>query len=354
MNGEPILLNQRERRMLMVGIDLETTGTDPSRAKICQFAAVSRCPGWLPEPGIESKFLVDPQCPIPESATKVHRLTDDMVRGVQSLAERAPALMELLGKCCQSGACIVGYNVRKYDLPLLFHALADLGFVFGAQPMVLDVLDLVSWYHRDLPSRKLEHVATNLGLPVESFDNRPFFDANVPPINPKIWENRAATFEEMKERAVESLRDMKQLADRARNGEPIPRPTEQAHDALSDVKAAFRILAAIRRRLDVPDTMAGDLNLLRLAQIAAVRVEAEYSQYKHYLYRCRESWSVESPPLRLGFGKHCGRLLSDILAEDPGYWRWLHDKIRPDMPVAAKQAMDETQQRQRQQKESAQ
>ena len=69
MNDNPILLNQRERRMLMVGLDLETTSADPSRARVVQFGAVSRCPGWLPPPGVESCFLVDPGVPLSACST---------------------------------------------------------------------------------------------------------------------------------------------------------------------------------------------------------------------------------------------------------------------------------------------
>lgn len=44
MNGSPHLLNQRPKRMLFVGLDLETTDTDPGSAAIVQFASVVRCP----------------------------------------------------------------------------------------------------------------------------------------------------------------------------------------------------------------------------------------------------------------------------------------------------------------------
>lgn len=287
MNGDPILLNQRERRLLQVGIDLETTSADPSRARIVQFAAVSRCPGWLPSPGVESNFLVDPGCPIPESATKIHRITDEMVRGKQTLAQRAPALLELLGKTCQPGACVVGFNVRKYDLPLLQHALAEMGFVAGCNPMVLDVLDLVSWYHRELPSRKLADVANYFGVPFAA-------DAK--------WDFDQPTSESAK---------------------------DKAHDALSDVRASFRVLDAIRERLNISDTHAGDLNLLRLAQIAAVRVDAEWSQYQHYVYRCRESWASDQPVYRFGFGKHCGKTLIEVCGSDPWYRNFLERDVIP-------------------------
>jgi DNA polymerase III epsilon subunit-like protein len=312
MNGNPILLNQRERRLLMVCLDLETTSADPSRAKVVQFGAVSRCPGWLSEPGVESCFLVDPGCPIPASATAINRITDDMVYGKETLAQRAPALLELMGKASQPGACVVGYNVRKYDLPLLQLQLAQMGFVAGTQPMTIDVLDLVSWYHRDMPSRKLAKVAEafGVGFSVNS-SGKVIHTATVPAYDQRELLGNAAEFSH-----------------------------ENAHDALADVRCTFRVLGVIRQRLGIPDTHAGDLNLLRLAQIAAVRVDAEYGQFQHYVYRCRDLWDTERPVYRLGFGKHCGRLLSELREREPGYWSWLLKAVRPDVPVAAKAVID--------------
>jgi len=303
VNGNPVLLNQRERRMLMVGLDLETTSADPSRARVVQFGAVSRCPGWLPSPGVESCFLVDPGVPIPASATAINRITDDMVRGKETLAQRAPALLDLMAKASQPGACVVGYNVRKYDLPLLQLQLAQMGYVAGCNPMVVDVLDLVSWYHRDLPSRKLAKVAEIFGV-----------GFGVVPTVSELY-----------------VGEVKPL---------IEQRNETAHDALSDVRCTFRVLDVIRQRLSIPDTHAGDLNLLRLAQIAAVRVDAEYGQFQHYVYRCRDSWDAERPVYRLGFGKHCGRLLSELRERETGYWRWLLENVRSDMPVGAKAVID--------------
>lgn len=100
------------------------------------------------------------------------------------------------------------------------------------------------------------------------------------------------------------------------------------------------MLDVIRQRLSIPDTHAGDLNLLRLAQIAAIRVDAEYSQYQHYVYRCRDSWDAERPVYRLGFGKYCGRLLGELRERETGYWRWLLENVRSDMPVGAKAVID--------------
>lgn len=292
-NAEHIF-NQREQRLLQIGIDLETTGTDPSRARVVQFASIARCPGWLLAP-IEERFLVDPGCPIPPSATAVHKLTDDMVRGQPTLADYAPRLVETLSRAGSPGACIVGYNARRYDLPLLTHALAATAGVIGPAPMIIDVYDLVMWHCRGFRSRKLWDVAEVLGVAQEP---TVLFDASG-----------------------------------SQSSEP-----ERPHDALSDIRVMFRVLDALRQRMGIPDTMQGDLNLLRIAMVAAVRIDAEYNQFAHFVYRDRDTWDSDSAVFRLGFGKFSGRELRELRETEPGYCRFLERDVIPRMPIGAVKA----------------
>lgn len=301
-NTQPAhIFGQRERRMLQVGLDLETTSTDPSRARIVQFASIARCPGWLPEP-VESNFLVNPQQPIPLSATEIHGISDAQVADKQTLSERLPQIVELLSRATQPGACIVGYNVRRYDFPLLQHALAQLGMI-GSSPIIVDVCDLVNWHLRELPSRKLGKVAEYLGVGFET--NGTFKWLLTKTNSGKVESSSEVAF-------------------------------DRAHDALSDVRATFRILDKLRERLKLTDNMLGDMELVRLSILAAVRVDAEYDQYKHYVYRDRDSWDSPQSAFRLGFGKHCGRLLSELREQEPRYCRWLEKDVIPEAPIAAR------------------
>ena len=71
------------------------------------------------------------------------------------------------------------------------------------------------------------------------------------------------------------------------------------------------------------DASSGDVELIRLSTIASIRLDAEYGQYRHYIYRDRDVWGAEDALFRLGMGKkHCGVLLEELRVIDPRYCEW--------------------------------
>ncbi len=327
------LFNQREQRALFVGLDLETTSTDPSRAKIVQFASIAQCPGFLPSEGSIANFLLDPGCAIPASATAVHGITDEMVRGKLTFDQNLSQLMQLLHMATQPGAIVTGYNVRRYDWPLLQHSLAELGVIVPT-PTFVDVCDLVGWYYRHLPSRKLTAVAEHLGVGFAASGAvqnglQPAFMSHHG-ITPPTYGKPTAVGHVMA--------GFGELVDITEAGSLLK--TDRAHDALGDVYKTFLVLAKIRRALDLADNMAGDVELIRLSTLASIRLDAEYSQYRHYIYRDRDRWAAEDAPFRLGFavqGKHCGELLTDVWRDNRSLWDWLQRKVVPESPPSVKE-----------------
>jgi DNA polymerase-3 subunit epsilon len=89
--------------------DLETTGLDPERSRIVELAALEGPEGRKVYLG---RF--DPGVPIPLEAARVHGITDEAVRGAPSFAEEAGALQRLF-----EGRLLCGYNIRRFDTPLL-------------------------------------------------------------------------------------------------------------------------------------------------------------------------------------------------------------------------------------------
>ena len=310
------VFNQREKRALFVGLDLETTGTDPSRARIVQFASVAQCPGFLPPEGTVASFLLDPGCAIPASASAVHGITDEMVRGKLTFDQNLPQLMQLLHVATQPGAIVIGYNVRRYDWPLLQHALAERGIIVPT-PTFVDVCDLIGWYYRHLPSRKLTAVAEHLGVGFAASGAvqnglQPAFLSHHG-ITPPTYGKPTAVGHVMA--------GFGELVDITEAGSLLK--TDRAHDALGDVDKTFQVLAKIRQALDLADNMAGDVELIRLSTLASIRLDAEYGQYRHYVYRDRDRWGAEDAPFRLGMGKkHCGVLLEELRIIDPRYCEW--------------------------------
>lgn len=71
--------------MIIRIIDVETTGVDPLSDRICEIAAVDVDTDTEATSTMQS--LIDPLIPIPCTASAVHHITDEMVRGAPKLDE---------------------------------------------------------------------------------------------------------------------------------------------------------------------------------------------------------------------------------------------------------------------------
>jgi len=95
----------------LVALDTETTGMDPTRDRIVEFAGVKLHPDGRRE---TFRTLVNPKEPIPPEASHVHGITDDTVRDAPTFAETAREIILFL-----AGADLAGYNIHRFDLPIL-------------------------------------------------------------------------------------------------------------------------------------------------------------------------------------------------------------------------------------------
>ena len=154
-----------------VAFDLETTGLYPVSCRIVEFGAVR----FKLAKGELHRFeqLVDPECPIPTDATRVHGITDAMVCGMPTVAKTLPIFLGFLGG---PETALLAHNA-SFDLGFLSFALARLGMPSPPNP-VIDTLDLSRKYVRDLHSHRLEDVARYLGV-AESEDHRALSDARL-------------------------------------------------------------------------------------------------------------------------------------------------------------------------------
>ena len=94
----------------MIGLDLETTGTDRQNDKIVELALEIMRPG---QPTKEYRTLINPGRPIPPGATKVHKITDADVKNAPRFEQLASNLLKGLVACD-----FAGYNVR-FDLQVM-------------------------------------------------------------------------------------------------------------------------------------------------------------------------------------------------------------------------------------------
>lgn len=101
------------RRLLF--FDFETTGVDPYRDRIVEFA-------FHESPGELYTERVNPGIPIPAEAAEVHGITDADVAGLPGFSAYAPTIQALV-----NDAVLVGYASRRFDTVLLHCELVRAG-----------------------------------------------------------------------------------------------------------------------------------------------------------------------------------------------------------------------------------
>ncbi|MFF9169824.1 MULTISPECIES: 3'-5' exonuclease [unclassified Streptomyces] len=160
-------------RELLVGFDLETTGTDPREARIVTAAVIEVRGGqvlghreWLADPGVE----------IPADAVAVHGISNERAAAEGRPADQvADAVADVLTGYWKAGVPVVAYNAA-FDLTLLSAELRRHGLpslrdrLGGADPApVVDPYTIDRWadrYRRG--KRNLEAVCAEYGVPLDS------------------------------------------------------------------------------------------------------------------------------------------------------------------------------------------
>ena len=140
-----------------VAFDLETTGLWPISCRIVEFGAQRFRLDGQPLGSMEQ--LVDPECPIPPQAMRIHGITDAMVRGKPAVADVLPKFLKFLGG---PETMLLAHNA-SFDLGFLRVALVKAGLEFPPHPVV-DTLDLFRTCLRGPHSYRLEAIAFHLGV----------------------------------------------------------------------------------------------------------------------------------------------------------------------------------------------
>ena len=111
----------------LVFFDLETTGLEAD-CRIVQIAIVRG------ERIFQS--LVNPEMPIPAESTAIHRITDDQVEDKPVFGEIADDVLAFI-----DGGVLSGFNIRKFDVPVLKRELARFDRELPSFP-ILDMFEL--------------------------------------------------------------------------------------------------------------------------------------------------------------------------------------------------------------------
>ncbi|MEU6525611.1 3'-5' exonuclease [Streptomyces sp. NPDC046924] len=160
-------------RELLIGFDLETTGTDPREARIVTGAVIEVRDG---EPLGRREWLADPGVPIPAEAVAVHGISGERAAAEGSPADRvADAIADVLTAHWSAGVPVVAYNaafdltllsaeLRRYGLPSLRDRLGGVDPAPVIDPYTID--RSVDRYRRG--KRNLEAVCAEYGVALDS------------------------------------------------------------------------------------------------------------------------------------------------------------------------------------------
>ena len=65
---------------------------------------------------IQKDFIINPEKPIPESSTNIHKITDCIVKDKKIFEYHS----EEISQDFKEADIIIGYNIMSFDLPLLW------------------------------------------------------------------------------------------------------------------------------------------------------------------------------------------------------------------------------------------
>ncbi len=139
-------------------IDVETTGLSPRAARVCEVAAISFRGSDRLDTLAE---LINPGLPIPPEVTRIHGITDAMVKDSPSFGGVAPRLLAML-----ENSVIVAHNA-EFDLGFLTAEFERVGLRFP-KLHVVDTLAIArkNWKFK---SNRLGNIAAELNFSNENW-----------------------------------------------------------------------------------------------------------------------------------------------------------------------------------------
>jgi DNA polymerase-3 subunit epsilon len=121
--------------------DIESTGINPRLDRIIDLAVVKLQPDGKRE---IFNFRFHPEMAIPPAATAIHHITDADVANCPSFREKATEVIKILDGCD-----LAGFNVIRFDIPLLAEEFARAGFEFKVD--AVRILDAQRIFHKKEP-----------------------------------------------------------------------------------------------------------------------------------------------------------------------------------------------------------
>jgi len=235
--------------------DLETTGTAISKDRIVEMAVLKLNPDGTQD---KKEWRVNPEQPIPDEASNVHGITDEMVANEPTFKALSNEVYSFI-----QGCDLAGYNSDRFDIPLLVEELlrAEVPFDFKN----IKTVDVQTIFH------KME--ARTLAAALKFYCSKELTDA---------------------------------------------------HTAQADTQATHDVLLA---QLDRYSELEPNIDFLNT--FSTRRKTADFAGFIVY---------NKEGEMCFGFGKHKDKKVTDVLAQEPGYFGWI---LNADFPRYTKKILTE-------------
>src|SRR5580698_10039563 len=102
--------------------DLETTGTNITQDRIIEIAVIKVMPGGEI---IRKSNILNPTLPIPPESTAIHGISNEDVKGKPTFKDVAKDYARFF-----EGADLSGFNILKFDVPVLVEEFLRAGVEF--------------------------------------------------------------------------------------------------------------------------------------------------------------------------------------------------------------------------------
>ncbi len=133
--------------------DTETTGVKSDSDKIIEIAAYDA------ENDTSFVSLINPEMPIPPESSRIHNITDDMVKDAPTFGEVGKSLIEF----CSGEVVLIAHNNDAFDKPFLEKEFKRAGVTIPEWSYI-DTLKWARKYRPDLPRHSLQHLREVFGF----------------------------------------------------------------------------------------------------------------------------------------------------------------------------------------------
>ncbi|MDC7124637.1 MAG: 3'-5' exonuclease [Spirochaetales bacterium] len=148
------MYNKRLGDIYFTAFDFETTGLYPDKDKIIEIGAVKYN---LSGERYVFSGLINPEMSIPEAASNVNGISDNMVADKPLMKDILPDFIDFI-----DGTVLVAHNIG-FDAAFLMFAIDFLGFKID-NLVCIDTIILAKHFFKGFRSYKLGNIAKNIGI----------------------------------------------------------------------------------------------------------------------------------------------------------------------------------------------